>query len=993
MCSDDPGVCCHVSGGHWLEQAMSVTAQQHPSHDEEQSPLTQPDSAGAAGSVQRQAKLEPESVDIGILLAFARALERCRCWRRLAGRTIFVVLFVASTVVVRRFGEAIAIRGAVKQHFSMTPFPLSGYMTKFAEIQSVEAIRPWLEVVLLPAVLWQADAPAQRFHSVDCQLKLQGLVSGSQGACAHAYIRGSHRIISPVRFRQVAVQMSRCGPREDEPCWPPFSPNNARTDGLCTSIGSYSCRYSEALPRLIGLPGHGADYGRGGYVLSIPLDRSWRAAYEANLGTSAEGPPWLPEGVRAFSVEFALHTGHIDLVTFVRFLFDISPGGRVQPSLQTWSLQARPYSEFADSSALAVDVVLWVCLLVYVTLIACNIIMHRWAYMCQVCSWLEIGNCFLHLWAAFRWVAYVAADRDVLLHDKSLEKDQFPDAEYLISLSQGLPQAAAINIVFACFAIVLDLKAFSTFARLWAVLRRSTAVLAPLACAFVLSTLGFAVMGHWFFGPQVRGFNTLPHSVFSLMMSLFESLDFSSLKDVEPHAALIYMAGWVLISLLGLTSLFTAIIAEAFEYKQNQERMQHVASSRDELCAAIAVPRSRSTACLFGKADCIPQVCGQAQFCLRMETDSELLHDVHMVRRAATLLAVHTPSLAALDVSWDAGLRTLSLEESMEFLIVPRKRFGGCMRDFEEEVGELRRLAAALRRLGDAATSAVAAETTTANIDLNVGKPEHESTVGGAAGTSNVGSTLAQNSEKEATWTEEVDDDVAEALNMLRFEVHALSQAVSGLEECPVSTVISGTGERQHDAASEPASARSIIDVDQAVHSPSLATRIPRIQFIPAESEPSESEPTHQSTPSASQALLGRPAVGHSSVPSVVTGLPMPWVPAERVVKEESPRNRSRLEVDSMDLDVLVCTEKQVTDSSMEPVSDEGRGSDLSQDSSLLLGNSPTSVAAEDFVTMESPSREKTGDSAQAGARTPLEMEAIVASGDFCLLSNGRLRM
>ena len=73
------------------------------------------------------------------------------------------------------------------------------------------------------------------------------------------------------------------------------------------------------------------------------------------------------------------------------------------------------------------------------------------------------------------------------------------------------------------------------------------------------------------FGARVEAFHTVWWSLFKLILSVTEGIDYPPLYHAAPGASMMWLIGWTLISNLILANFLIAIVCESFTTMQNRE--------------------------------------------------------------------------------------------------------------------------------------------------------------------------------------------------------------------------------------------------------------------------------------------------------------------------------------------------------------------------------------------------------------------------------------
>lgn len=295
-----------------------------------------------------------------VLAALEIATKRRRSYQ-LMGHLLFCGTFIVSTMMARRIHSVWSVEESIRQE-------LSGGTTGFQNIRSLKDIHSWLELTLVPAVFWKAGSDVQRWHAPECIMAAQAKNMTEDVApnipdmkslsdklyaveCQKAYVRWHNRIVSPVRFRQAVVRQDSCHFEGEElpihsPCYPSYGLEKAQVKGLCAQDAmTFPCEYKEDLPMLLGIDG--TNYGTAGFVLTVPRDKDRKGAaveaFRENFGDGDELLSWLSPGTRVITAEFITYNANVDVLTLARFQFDVTAGGRIQPSTQLWSVRLWPY--------------------------------------------------------------------------------------------------------------------------------------------------------------------------------------------------------------------------------------------------------------------------------------------------------------------------------------------------------------------------------------------------------------------------------------------------------------------------------------------------------------------------------------------------------------------------------------------------------------------------------------------------------------------------
>ncbi|CEM13223.1 unnamed protein product [Vitrella brassicaformis CCMP3155] len=526
---------------------------------------------------QRASTASEVGVPLGGVLFLLRKRNSENFCLKLFFYSVFLGLFIAITMLARPTKSSYEMLAAARGLSALEAMPNANFEKTFVDVAHDGDWWDWCLTVLSPFLrsAWWTNKENRT-----------GLLYNA--------------VFMPVRFRQVRVKEDTCNTPDGNsemarPCWGKFTSKHL-DDSLFGE--EYNNTFKTDMNKVSGKEGYGPSYGRAAHVVDIIFGPMVENGTDIGLLTltsdntsvlpdAGSGMPvesvevpwqlalmlndtWTTYATRAISVEAGMYNPNVDLAMYVRWHLDISPGGRVEPSILFTPCRLLPYSQPIDWFRLCLEVAF-----------TCYIVVYWWiefyemrtlglkAYFLSLWNWIELANLSIYLTIQIYWFAYLSFDRQKFT--KVL--DEFGEEFFRIADHYNFTSnLAAFNIIWAFIKVFKYLQMYPSMNTLWEVLSLSMKDTLPFAAVFLLFVFGFTFAAHWLYGFTLREFHSWGQSFSTLMQTLSGGLPYEDMKRFAPVATPIFFAAWILMIALVMVNMFVAILTDAHTETQTRLR-------------------------------------------------------------------------------------------------------------------------------------------------------------------------------------------------------------------------------------------------------------------------------------------------------------------------------------------------------------------------------------------------------------------------------------
>lgn len=480
-----------------------------------------------------------------VVLTLRARLQKKKQLKDLFTYLMLVVLFMIQLFLARDVGASNQVHFAMRDVLIAEEFPepFSHVMKSYGDIGSIEEFWQWTQGPLETAIVDAVDSGEDVIYQYN-------------------------RIVGAVRFRQLRVRSDRCSVDSiydeisTQGCFPsystatrdkrPFGPND-----------EYEWRSADRLDTP-------TEFGRASYVI---YDGSGHAAdirVGADIGDAFEtlrNSSWIDSGTRAVFVTVNTFNANFQHFTLLKMVVEFTPGGGIYPWIKFKTFRLHPYLNPTDFFRATVEVALVALVLYFISVEVREYLEQvragngRFAYFSDPWNLLDIANLSIFLIVILLNIAY-------LVHPARGRAD-FSSERYL-----GLDDVAtdyteifdtnAANVLLTFIKIFKFLKVNPRMLLMWNTLGKASPDLLAFFLFFLIVFMGFAIMGHLLFGPDLWAFRDFLGSVTACANMIVGEFDYPALHGVHRVLGPMFFLFFILLVYFTLANMLLAIINDAF---------------------------------------------------------------------------------------------------------------------------------------------------------------------------------------------------------------------------------------------------------------------------------------------------------------------------------------------------------------------------------------------------------------------------------------------
>jgi len=301
---------------------------------------------------------------------------------------------------------------------------------------------------------------------------------------------------------------------------------------------------------------------------------------------------WIDLKTRAVILKISLHSPQLDLFLLSHVLFEVLPGGPVQPSVHVRGsfVDRYPIITASDRAKVFGEVViyLFVCYFIAEEVRAVRRQGFRRRFGAMGWVHLDVFNLALLLLAGTYKMASVARYSSTFGEGAEYNPTEFPGQ--ITQLAAAIEGGDIVNGVNAFF---LWLKVFKygvitrRLLRLVTTVQRSIADIAAFAVLFAVIVYAFAVMGHLLLLNELPSFVSITRAATTILRSAMAQVDFSPVMRTAGGWGFVFLLSWMVASKTVLLNLVIAVLNDAYTRTLEWERRNPHETTYDKISAEV----------------------------------------------------------------------------------------------------------------------------------------------------------------------------------------------------------------------------------------------------------------------------------------------------------------------------------------------------------------------------------------------------------------------
>ncbi|XP_024084019.1 polycystic kidney disease 2-like 2 protein isoform X2 [Cimex lectularius] len=319
-----------------------------------------------------------------------------------------------------------------------------------------------------------------------------------------------------------------------------------------------------------------SNYGPGGFSILFDKDQYITTQIIEEL----EYHKWIQLGTRAVFIDFTAYTPNTNLFCVVKLVLEMPPTGGVLTSSHFYTMKFIRYVTTWDYFILGCELI-FICFVVYyITEEIEKMKIFKSAYFNSFWNCLDLLIII---------VSIIAIIKGIIRYEEVKEKmgekvdtiNQFTHASFddLVKIQMFFNTLVAIICFLAWLKFLKYLSLIHSVDLVLTIFTKVWREIAALLLCLVVLLIGFGMFGYLLFGTEVKQFDTIKHSIISLVgISIGGIYFYKDCEDVRPNLAPLYFIFYILIVYLLFLNCFIALIVHGFylaheDFEEQRERV------------------------------------------------------------------------------------------------------------------------------------------------------------------------------------------------------------------------------------------------------------------------------------------------------------------------------------------------------------------------------------------------------------------------------------
>ncbi|KAL3876004.1 hypothetical protein ACJMK2_033893 [Sinanodonta woodiana] len=270
-------------------------------------------------------------------------------------------------------------------------------------------------------------------------------------------------------------------------------------------------------------------YGGGGYIQTLGTSESETASVVANLKSKG----WIDLSTRAVVLEFTKFSAGTEMTALVSFLVEFQLTGRIVTSYETLSHHLLWFQKGQVDPLLVCEVILFLVVIYTLVHLAVSIRDQKKKFFTDFWNWYEMLTTLLCILSIGLYIGSVVEATNTFQSYFS-NKYGFTNFERTIYVHTAMKYVQAWLLFLLIFKVVKQMR-FIKFLHMYELtLSRSVGKLMGVAVIFAVLLTAYAMLGNLMYGRVIQGFQSVGHTMVSLVESIRGTFDFWPLLDYHP---------------------------------------------------------------------------------------------------------------------------------------------------------------------------------------------------------------------------------------------------------------------------------------------------------------------------------------------------------------------------------------------------------------------------------------------------------------------------
>ncbi|KAK3612214.1 hypothetical protein CHS0354_039486 [Potamilus streckersoni] len=270
-------------------------------------------------------------------------------------------------------------------------------------------------------------------------------------------------------------------------------------------------------------------YGGGGYVQTLGTSEAEAASVVANLRSKG----WIDLSTRAVVLEFTKFSAGTEMTALVSFLVEFQLTGRIVTSYETLSHHLLWFQQGQVDPLLVCEVILFLVVIYTLVHLAVSIRDQKKKFFMDFWNWYEMLTTLLCILSIGLYVGSVVEATNTF-QSYFNNKNGFTNFERTIYVHTAMKYVQAWLLFLLIFKVVKQMRFIKCLHVYELTLSRSVGKLMGVALIFTVLLTAYAMLGNLMYGKVIEGFQSVGHTMVSLVESIRGTFDFWPLFDYQP---------------------------------------------------------------------------------------------------------------------------------------------------------------------------------------------------------------------------------------------------------------------------------------------------------------------------------------------------------------------------------------------------------------------------------------------------------------------------